>query len=303
MKGLKKKSPKKLGQVLSVLPAGSGVSEIPVNLCLQSLFPGEFTGSWLCFHGSGASHSPQMLTNSEFPNGLADLDTSENVTADGALGWDGFTTGIAFDTAGVLAIAGKSAPFVYSETYFLSVFVKMDDGLIPVFGSATPSDASNDFVLRIQDVAVDPTGNVITAIGAGVYRISVGRWATGTGSYSTGVIKYSTNSARTFKVTGYQLEKQAVVSNYVKTTASANVFTAVGSPVIQSLPTNMNGPNMAPTTSQQISSGNRYDSAAAAGPTGSFSLGVVMSETTVATGELLAHWTGAAKGWHLEATS
>jgi len=50
---------KKLGQVLSILPGGGGVSLIPDPLCLANLFPNEFQGQWICFHGfDGTSHGP-----------------------------------------------------------------------------------------------------------------------------------------------------------------------------------------------------------------------------------------------------
>ncbi len=103
--------------------------------------------------------------------------------------------------------------------YTLSVFVKMDDGLAPVFGSTTGSSALNDFALVMSGTAVS-TALTVTHVGNGLYRVS-GTLTTGASNLgNNGIVKYTTNSARGFRVTGMQLETGAFATSYIKTEAS-----------------------------------------------------------------------------------
>lgn len=111
------------------------------------------------------------------------------------------------------ATLGTSAGSVYT----LSVFMAMDDGGIPVIGLAAAGGA--DFTL-VYEGATFATAN-IAHVGNGVYRVSRAVTAAGTGHTSNGVVKYTTQSARGFRVTGYQLELGAYPSSYIPTGAAA----------------------------------------------------------------------------------
>jgi hypothetical protein len=58
--GLKRKNQtnKKAGQLLSILPSGSGVAAIPSVICLANLFPAEFVGNYICMHSDATAHGP-----------------------------------------------------------------------------------------------------------------------------------------------------------------------------------------------------------------------------------------------------
>ncbi len=164
-----------------------------------------------------------LCTKSEFPGGTADSSTKAGLIAGVSLpNWLGrFTTGISFGHD------GSTASYVYmgialaSAQHTISVFVKMDDGNAPSFGSATAANVANDFVLVVSNQLVSPLTYAVTSVGDGVYRVSV-TINSGTANLgNNGVLKYGTNSSRTFKVTGYQLEAGASASSYIPTTTAA----------------------------------------------------------------------------------
>jgi hypothetical protein len=49
---------RKLGQLLSILPSGTGVASIPSVICLANLFPAEFVGNYICMHSDATAHGP-----------------------------------------------------------------------------------------------------------------------------------------------------------------------------------------------------------------------------------------------------
>jgi hypothetical protein len=147
-----------------------------------------------------------LFTASEFQRGLTDAPTNGDVTATTFSGLS-MGTGLAFGTAGVTAYAYKDNFLpVAGQLYAISVFIRMDDGNAPAFGSATPSAATNDFALVIGTGASVPTSHVIENMGGGLYRVS-SLHAAFAANTNCGVVKYNTNSARTFKVSGYQIER------------------------------------------------------------------------------------------------
>lgn len=163
--------------------------------------------------------STNLLTESEFRNGLADVTTGANVSV---AVMSGFAGAIRFDNA------GATSPFVYksgfsataSTQYTISVVVEMDDGLPPVFGSSLVNNPANDFYFNIGgSVALSPTTYTVQRLGSSNrYRVS------GTGNSDTtnlirnGVIKNTGNSARPFKATALMMEQQATVTSYIPTT-------------------------------------------------------------------------------------
>ncbi|GER20685.1 phage head spike fiber domain-containing protein [Variovorax boronicumulans] len=165
--------------------------------------------------------STNLLTESEFRNGLADASVRIGCAA---ASWSelGFTTGIAFPApppAGTFAFyAAKSPVLAPSTTYVISCFVKMDDGGAP---SMPASGGAADFALVIANAPISPTACTMTHIGGGVYRLT-GTRTTDASVPSTvsGIWKYGTNSARTFKFTGLQMEQALSASSYIPTTTA-----------------------------------------------------------------------------------
>lgn len=158
-----------------------------------------------------------LLTYSEFPNGVTDAPTrGGSVTGTSLPSWLGhFTTGLAFPS-GITSFAYKNQSYVAGQKYVLSFFLAMDDGGVPVGGV---NNASYDFGVVMNNTLIPAASITATHLGGGVYRVSALHTAVD-GSSNTGVIKYSTQTARPFKVTGYQLEQAATAGPYIPTQAS-----------------------------------------------------------------------------------
>jgi hypothetical protein len=157
-----------------------------------------------------------VLTESEFRNGLSDaVNRSGLLTAAAMTIPSGATTAIAFGHNGSTSSWAYKSFSVTASTVTLSVYVQMDDGAAPSFGSATASHPTNDFALVAASGSSNPLSYTVTAVGGGVYRVSGSVTATGP---NVGVVKYSGNSPRTFKVTGYQLEYSPAASAYQRVT-------------------------------------------------------------------------------------
>lgn len=168
-----------------------------------------------------------MFTNSEFPNGTADLavlSASSTVTAS-TFPYFASNKGIAINNANqtVLAYAYKgSVTTVIGMRYFLSIYVKMDDGNAPSFGNATVNNAANSFGLVFGGSAVNPLTYTSTNLGGGVYRVSCGFTATAA-SANCGIIKYTGCDNRSFTTSGWQIERVTYAtapSVYTATTAA-----------------------------------------------------------------------------------
>lgn len=125
------------------------------------------------------------------------------------------------DTVAVFSGAGDIYVYrsgaVASTLTTISVFVKMADGLPPIFGSSLPSSGLNDFAIVFAGGAPAPTSFIVTNFGNGVYRVSATA-VSGSVTGNSGVIRYSSNSGRAFSVTGYQMELSSISSSYVPTT-------------------------------------------------------------------------------------
>ena len=160
-----------------------------------------------------------LYTQSEFESGLSGavgLVTSSTMTGP-------FGTTI---NAAAYGHDGSTASYLYkgtviaSTTYTLSVFVRMDDGGAPSFGSTNGSSVTNDFALIIAGGIATATDYVVQNFGNGLYRVS-GTITTGATNLSNnGVLKYATNSSRTFKTSAWQLEAGSFATSYIPTVAS-----------------------------------------------------------------------------------
>ena len=169
----------------------------------------------VCLGRSTWLQRSNLLTYSGIETGVAGM-LASNVS-NASIAWLGaLSAGVSFGNNTVFRYAYRTN---FSNqigiVYTLSMFVRMDDGGVPVFGSTGPT---NDAALVIGGQIVAS----VTAqhVGGGIYRLSGSRSHTAIDS-ANGVIKYASNSARGFKVSGYQLEKASTVSPYIPTTAAA----------------------------------------------------------------------------------
>jgi hypothetical protein len=97
--------------------------------------------------------------------------------------------------------------------YTFSIFVKMTDGSVPSVGNT----ATDDFRIWLSNVTT--TGLTITAIGNGIYRCSVYLGAGGTNT-NLAIEKQTYNSAKTFEVSGFQLESFEIPTSYIPTSGT-----------------------------------------------------------------------------------
>ena len=100
--------------------------------------------------------STNMLTVSDFatPGGTSLLGDAAYSDFSGI----GMVTGVKIGRPTVAqqwSLAYKTVTLQPNTSYCLSVFVKMDDGLVPVFRSDTAASESNDFALAIGDLDIE----------------------------------------------------------------------------------------------------------------------------------------------------
>ena len=140
----------------------------------------------------------------------------------------GFTNGIAFGNNSVDRYAYKQVSIVSGSSATVSVYVIMDDGNAPVVSS---NSTSGDFGLVVDGGIVDlgPKLNTVP-IGSNVYRVSGYMTSiAGGASKNFGIVKFTGQSARTFRVTGIQVEYGTTATAYrpttstLESTANANI--------------------------------------------------------------------------------
>ena len=113
----------------------------------------------------------------------------------------GFASGLFFGDNSVLRYAVTGTP-PSSTSVKLSVFVEMTDGGVPVPGG---SSSQFDFGLTVAN-AVIADGYTVELISGTRYRVSVtGTTRAAPATIDVGIYKYTTHSARTFKVSGFDL--------------------------------------------------------------------------------------------------
>ena len=163
-----------------------------------------------------------LFTNTD--GALASFGNAYQVT-DAAGTIAGFTNAIAFGNNSIQRAAAKTNyTTIVGTTYTLSAYVQMDDGGAPVAGGN--SDATADFSMVLHNSVISTLSNcVITRVSGSLYRVSVTYTATLAGS-NNGIYKYTNQSARSFKVTGYQLEIKSYATSYAESGASAFVRSA-----------------------------------------------------------------------------
>jgi hypothetical protein len=147
---------------------------------------------------------------------IANLTSSNNVTnATSALN-PSFTNSIQFGDNTLQRIAYKIATTTAATAYTLSVFVRMDDNSTPVVGATI---TSGDFGLVFEGNLIS-VASTVTAFGNSTHRVQVTVTAAGGAGLNVGVIKYTGQSAKGFRITGFQLEAGAFATSYIPTTTS-----------------------------------------------------------------------------------
>ena len=147
---------------------------------------------------------------------IANLPSRDQVS-DAGSPISGFTNSVAFGDNSVPRYGYKAGAHTNGTTYTLSVFVQMDDGGAPVPRNV---NSAGDFGLVIFGnlSTLDPT---VTQLGSTTtYRVSVSQVSAGAVT-NHGVVKYTGQSARTFKVTGYQFEAGTFPTSYIPTTTAS----------------------------------------------------------------------------------
>lgn len=160
-----------------------------------------------------------LLTNSEFPKGVTDAPIRGGLLTATTFSGLNNNTGLAFGYDGTTVTYAYKSGSVNGIQYTFSVYVRMDDGNAPVFGSASAPAATNDFAIVIGGQTLAPNSFIVQNLGGGLYRVS-GNAVAGTNN-NNGIVKYSSNSNRTFKVSGYQLDNAAAATGYQVTTTTA----------------------------------------------------------------------------------
>ena len=163
-------------------------------------------------------HGPKnLLTNSEFQNGIADATVRGGLVSVSAI--SGFAGAVAIGRDGVTSsFAYKTFVTVTGAVYTFAVFVQMDDGQAPALNSPAASHPSIDFTLVCNGAAISPSLCSVKSISGGIYRVSATVSANAGANF--GVVKYNTTSTRTFRATGYQLVEGKDACDYKATTSS-----------------------------------------------------------------------------------
>ena len=95
--------------------------------------------------------------------------------------------------------------------YSLSFFIKMDDNSVPI--------PATDFLLVLAGTSI-ASGYTIDNYGNNVYRVSVSGTAAASNT-ANGILKIASHSAKTFKITGFQLEAGSYATSYIPTSGSS----------------------------------------------------------------------------------
>jgi hypothetical protein len=167
--------------------------------------------SWLNIPIAGCAPA-NFFTNSEFQTGLSGVSYTSLVSTC-------VFSGVANNTGIAIGYDGTNSQYAYkngftavaSTPYTITALVTMDDGAgPPVFGGGTNATTSaNDFALVIGNTPSTPSSVVVTDLGGGLYRVQASITSFTSGLSNNGVCKYNTNSSRTFKTSGWQVERGA----------------------------------------------------------------------------------------------
>lgn len=151
-------------------------------------------------------------------DGLLATYTSGNVTQ-AVTPLTNFTCSVQYGDNTLVRFAYKPITFATGTTYRFSAYVQMDDSGVPVPGGQT---AGADFTIVMAGGIRSTASNVsVELISGSLYRVSLSWLSTVTGSANSGLVKYTQNSARGFRIAGYQIETKAYRTSYAESGATA----------------------------------------------------------------------------------
>lgn len=167
------------------------------------------------------SPSTNLMTYSEFPGGMANVDSFTGPVA-GSSFPGSFQGGISFAPGNAVSYAYKNIVTTAGSTYSFSLFVRMTDGGAPTIVSPAGNDPGNDFGFIMYNLpGISGQIPVITDMGGGLYRVSMSAPRPvptgGNELRQFGICRYAANKTRGFIVTGYQLEESNATSSYMAT--------------------------------------------------------------------------------------
>ena len=165
-----------------------------------------------------------LFTESEFRNGVTDASPRGGLVSASTL--PGYSGALAFAHNGSTdSYAYKAATGFSNTPVVFSVVVRMDDGSAPRVGINT--GPSNDFRVAVNGAVVVPSQQEISP---GVYRLTASATVTSGGVPNFGVIKYGSDSAKTFKVTAYDLRLATDANLPYQRVNTATEYDTVGFP-------------------------------------------------------------------------
>lgn len=169
--------------------------------------------------------STNLVINSD---GAVGTYTSGGVTA-ATTALTGFTNSVQYGDNTALRYAYKLISWVTGTTYTFSAYVEMDDGSAPVPGIQS---ASHDFTIVLAgSIKSSATNCTVTLVSGSLYRISLVWTSTTTAAAHGGIVKYTQNSAKPFRIAGYQIEVGSAATDFITTGASTvtrNEFEVTG---------------------------------------------------------------------------
>lgn len=162
----------------------------------------EMGGTWLGEYTTEANARVGWISNyglNPTPEGNLSTYGASSGVANATTSIQGFTNSIQFN-AGSSIYAYCPLTLISGLTYTVSFFVQMDDGSVPTVGI---NNGTGDFGV-VYNSNLASGGTTVTLITGSIYRISYPFVAT-TGNVNFGVVKYSGQSAKTFRMSGLQI--------------------------------------------------------------------------------------------------
>jgi hypothetical protein len=156
-------------------------------------------------------------------DGLLATYTSGNVTQ-AVTPLTNFARSVQYGDNTLVRFAYKPVTFVTGLTYQFSAYVQMDDNSVPVPGGQT---AAADFTIVIAGGIRSTASNVdVELISGSLYRVSLTWVSTVSASANSGLVKYTQNTAKGFRIAGYQIEQKTYRTSYAESGATAFTRTA-----------------------------------------------------------------------------
>jgi len=156
-------------------------------------------------------------------DGLLATYTSGNVTQ-AITPLTNFARSVQYGDNTLVRFAYKPVTFTSGLTYQFSAYVQMDDNSTPVPGGQT---AAADFTIVMAGTVRSTASNVdVELIGGSLYRVSLTWVSTFSASANSGLVKYTQNTAKGFRIAGYQIEQKTYRTSYAESGATAFTRTA-----------------------------------------------------------------------------